>query len=490
MPSGVIALDTVRYVSTRAAGTAHPEPFSEILLSGLAPDGGLFVPETYPRVGPGTLDEWRRLLRAGGYPALAAAVLGLFADDYPADSVRRMTEAAYAEGEFDDPRVVSVDRLGDTDMLVAHLSGGPTAAFKDIAMRLLGELFEFELGRRDSWITVIGATSGDTGSSAEHAMLGRDRVRIAMLTPRGRMTPFQQAQMFSIDDPSVANLAVDGVFDDCQDLVKAVNLDADFKARWHVGAVNSINWGRVVAQVVYYFAAYLDTGAPRVSFAVPTGNFGNILAGHVAREMGLPIDSLILATNENDVLHQFFRDGVYRPRPARQVHETSSPSMDISKASNFERFVADLLGRDGARVGALFGDALSRRGFFDLGATPEFAGLRERFGFVSGGSTHADRVAAIRRLWEDHGVLVDPHTADAVHVAARSGVPGPVLVMETALPCKFASTIEEAVGFPPPVPERFAGLMDAASHVVDLPNDPVAVKAWLEGWLAGGPGEG
>ncbi|MDR1635453.1 MAG: threonine synthase [Bifidobacteriaceae bacterium] len=474
----------MRYVSTRAAG-GEGLPFRDILLSGLAPDGGLYIPRRYPEVSPGRLDQWREVLAGQGYAALAAQVLDLFAPDYPAGETLRLARSAYTTEAFGDPEIVPVDHLEGTRLFLAHLSNGPTAAFKDMAMQLIGPLFEYELEQRDAWMTVLGATSGDTGGAAEHALLGRERLRVAMLTPRGRMTPFQQAQMFSIDDPVVANLAIDGVFDDCQDLVKAVNLDREFKERWRIGAVNSINWARVAAQVVYYFAAYFRSGQDRVSFAVPTGNFGNILAGHVARQMGLPVDRLILATNENNVLDEFFTTGVYRPRASSQTLETSSPSMDISKASNFERFVADLLGRDGERVAHLFGQVLPEDGFFDLSGTPEFAAASERFGFVSGGSTHADRLAAIRRLWRDHQVLVDPHTADAVHLALASGVPGPIIVTETALPVKFAQTIAEAIGAPPPVPARFAGLMDAPRHVTDLPNDAAVLKGWLADWLAG-----
>ncbi|MDR1185900.1 MAG: threonine synthase [Bifidobacteriaceae bacterium] len=494
----------MRYVSTRSTGPdalGTPDhlgvldnldlpKFADILLSGLAPDGGLYLPERYPQVSAAALEAMRDLLDQRGYAALAAQILGLFAPEYPAETLRALTEAAYTAKAFGGPQIVPVDRLQGTNLWIAHLSNGPTAAFKDMAMQLIGQLFEDELERRDTWLTVLGATSGDTGSAAEHALAGRERIKVAMLTPRGRMTPFQQAQMFSIDSPAVANIAIDGVFDDCQDLVKAVNLDAGFKARWHIGAVNSINWARVVAQVVYYFAAYLRSGRERVSFAVPTGNFGNILAGHVAREMGLPVDGLILATNENNVLHEFFVSGVYRPRRPAETVETSSPSMDISKASNFERFVADLLGRDGARVAHLFGEVLPRDGFFDLSATGEFAALRERFGFVSGTSSHADRLATIRRLWREHQVLIDPHTADAVHVALAAPVPGPVIVTETALPVKFAQTIIEATGEPPPVPPRFRGLLEAPRHVTDLPNDPTPLKAWLTEWLEAKPGHG
>ena len=318
-------------------------------------------------------------------------------------------------------------------------------------------------------------------------MLGKPMVSVFMLTPAGRMTPFQQAQMFSLDDPRIINIAVEGVFDDCQDLVKAVSSDLDFKAAHHIGAVNSINWARVVAQVVYYVALYLRaTSEPgqRVSFAVPTGNFGNILAGHIAREMGVPIDALVLATNENDVLDEFFRTGVYRVRSSAETSATSSPSMDISKASNFERFIFDLLGRDAERTADLFGRQLAEQGFFDLSGTPEFASLRSRFGFVSGASSHADRLGTIRATQAGVGVLIDPHTADGVHVARELLAAGepmalPVICLETALPVKFAETITEALGIDVEVPPRFAGLEDLPRHVVALPNDVNALKALL-----------
>ncbi|MFC2640559.1 MAG: threonine synthase [Propionibacterium acidifaciens] len=468
----------MRYLSTRALGADDAKPFCDILLEGLAADGGLFLPEEYPRLDAGTLEQWRGLLAAEGYAALAARVIGLFVDDIPASDLERLTAAAYTGGKFSDPRIVPVSRIGDGPLWLGHLSNGPTAAFKDMAMQLLGELFEYELARRGSWMTIVGATSGDTGSSAEYAMRGREGVAVVMLTPAGRMTPFQQAQMFSLTDANIVNVAVDGVFDDCQDLVKALNADAAFKAEYHLGAVNSINWARLVAQIVYYVSCWLrvtDGPGQEISFAVPTGNFGDICAGHIARSMGLPIRRLILATNENDVLDEFFRTGVYRPRGSEQTWATSSPSMDISKASNFERFIADLYGRDGARVRELFA-AIAEGGSFDISGTPEFEALGARYGFVSGSSTHADRVDAIGRLWREHGVLVDPHTADAVTVAERCAGDEPTVVLETALPVKFAATIEEAIGCRPPVPERFAGIEEGPRRVVDLPNDVEALR--------------
>ncbi|MGC4152256.1 MAG: threonine synthase [Propionicimonas sp.] len=469
----------MRYISTRGLPGDPELGFWDILLEGLAPDGGLYLPREYPQVGQDTLAEWRSLLNEQGYAALAQAVLSLFIDDIPDADLRGICERAYNGEVFSDPAVVPVTDLGD-GLRLAHLSNGPTAAFKDMAMQLLGQLFEYELTRRGTELNILGATSGDTGSAAEYAMRGRKGVRVFMLTPAGRMSPFQQAQMFSIDDPAIVNVAVDGVFDDCQDLVKEVAGDLPFKQRYSLGAVNSINWARLVAQVVYYIAAWLrvtESDDQPVSFCVPTGNFGNICAGHVARMMGLPIRDLVLATNENNVLDEFFRTGVYRVRSASETHQTSSPSMDISKASNFERFVFDLLGRDGTQVRSLFGEELARQGFLDLSEIPEFATLREHYGFVSASSTHANRVATIAATWRRHGVLIDPHTADGVGVAVRFTEPGvPMVVLETALPVKFAATIVEAIGREPDRPAAFEGLEDLPRHVVDLPKDAGALK--------------
>lgn len=474
----------MKYVSTRAAAQSPGATFRDILLEGLAADGGLYVPEFYPQVDAATLTQWRAVLADEGYAGLAHRVLRLFVDDIPSDDLAQICRRAYSVERFGTGEIVPLTPLGDGRIVLAHLSTGPTAAFKDLAMQLLGELFQYELDARHSWLTILGATSGDTGSAAEYAMLGKQRVSVVMLTPAGRMSPFQQAQMFSIDDPGIVNVAVAGVFDDCQDLVKEVNLDADFKAHWHIGAVNSINWGRIVAQVVYYVACWLratTANEQQITVAVPTGNFGNILAGHVARQMGVPIQTLLLVTNENTVLDEFFRTGIYRVRQSAEVYATSSPSMDISKASNFERFVYDLLGRDGDRVSRLFGVDLPVNGRFDLSGTPEFATLRETYGFVSGTSTHADRLVTIARLHDEFGVLIDPHTADAMGVALKriDELTTPVVVLETALPVKFAETITEAIGEPAPVPARFAGLVGEGRHVVSLPNDVEALKALI-----------
>jgi len=474
----------VRYVSTRGIAGSPTASFSDILLEGLAADGGLYVPAEYPQLDSAMLESWRSVLATQGYPALAHRVLSLFVDDIPSDDLLGICQRAYTAEKFASSSIVPVERIGDGPLWLGHLSNGPTAAFKDMAMQLLGELFAYELERRDARLNILGATSGDTGSSAEYAMRGRDRLNVFMLTPAGRMTPFQQAQMFALQDANIHNIALDGVFDDCQDVVKAVNSDAEFKAKYSIGAVNSINWARIVAQVVYYVALWLrvtTSNKQRVSFAVPTGNFGDICAGHIAREMGLPIDTLILATNENNVLHEFFTTGCYRVRASNEVMATSSPSMDIAKASNFERFIFDLLGRDGSRVADLFGRQLPENGYFDLSGTREFGRISERYGFVSGTSSHADRLQTIRGLYFDNGVLIDPHTADGVHVAHEwiGRVTAPIVVLETALPVKFADTIKEAVELDLEIPPRFAGIMDAPRRVVDMPNDVQAVKDFI-----------
>jgi threonine synthase len=477
------------YLSTRG----HPDRkrFCEILLEGLAPDGGLYLPEFYPQVDATTLARWRVVFNqgeTGGYAALAFEVLSLYIDDIPPADLKALCEKTYTEAVYGTPQIVPLKRLeAPTDaqggLCLEALSNGPTLAFKDMAMQLLGNLFEYELGRRGEELNILGATSGDTGSAAEYAMRGKRGVRVFMLSPHGRMSPFQQAQMFSLMDQNIHNIAIEGVFDDCQDIVKNVSNDLDFKRGYKIGTVNSINWARLLAQVVYYFAGYFQatkTDSQKVSFTVPSGNFGNVCAGHVARMMGLPIDTLVVATNENDVLDEFFRTGVYRVRGSADTHETSSPSMDISKASNFERFVFDLLGRDGSRVQALFGEALSRQGRFDLSGDPAFSEAATRYGFVSGKSTHADRLRTIRDTYEQHGVVIDTHTADGVKVAHEHQKPGvPMVVLETALPIKFAETIVEALGRQPERPPQFDGIEALPKRVQVMPADTAAVKAFI-----------
>ena len=456
----------MNYISTR--GQSPAQPFSDILLGGLAPDGGLYLPESYPQVAD-RLASWRTL----SYAELAFEIISLYVDDIPAAALKAICDKTYTAQTYcwsRDPAraadIVPLTTLAPGFHLL-ELSNGPTLAFKDMAMQLLGNLFEYVLDQRNETINILGATSGDTGSAAEYAMRGKHNVRVFMLSPEGKMSAFQRAQMYSLQDANIFNIAVRGMFDDAQDIVKAVSNDAEFKAKYKIGAVNSINWARVMAQVVYYFKGYFEattSDAEKVAFCVPSGNFGNICAGHIARMMGLPIARLVLATNENDVLDEFFRTAVYRPRTTAETHVTSSPSMDISKASNFERFIFDLVGRDAAMVRQLWCE-VDAGGSFDLAGGP-FAARLPSYGFVSGRSLHADRLATIRDVWQRHGIMIDTHTADAVKVAREHGMAGvAMIVLETAQPIKFAETIQEALGREPLRPAGFEGIENLPQKV-------------------------
>ena len=485
----------MHYVSTRATSASaarNPQLFSDILLGGLAPDGGLYLPTEYPQVTGAELDAWRKL----SYAELAYEILRKFATDIPDADLQALTARTYTPEVYRNARAgesaaeitpLRVLEEGERGTLVLQaLSNGPTLAFKDMAMQLLGNLFEYALAKNNDELNIFGATSGDTGSAAEYAMRGKRGVRVFMLSPHKKMSAFQTAQMFSLQDPNIFNIAVEGVFDDCQDLVKAVSNDLSFKARHKIGTVNSINWARVVAQVVYYFRGYLaatTANSQKVSFTVPSGNFGNICAGHIARMMGLPIDKLVAATNENDVLDEFFRTGVYRVRKSSETFHTSSPSMDISKASNFERFVYELVGRDADRTHALF-RKVETHGGFDLSGAPGSDGDEFRqvgkFGFLSGRSTHADRLATIRDVAAKYGIVIDTHTADGVKVAREHMQPGvPMIVLETALAAKFNETIVEALGKDADRPAGFENIEALPQRFVVMPADVDRMKAYI-----------
>ena len=465
----------MRYLSTR--GGARPQAFTEILLEGLAPDGGLFVPEAFPRLSQADLAAMRGM----NYPELAFAILSRFAGDLAPSELRALIERTYTARTFGGEDITPVRKL-EEGLYLLDLSAGPSLAFKDIALQLLGNLFEHVLEARGERLNVLGATSGDTGSSAEYALRGKKNIRVFMLSPHGRMSAFQAAQMYSLQDPNIFNIAVRGVFDDCQDIVKAISRDAEFKAKHRIGAVNSINWTRIAAQAVYYFKAYFavtKSNAEPASFAVPTGNFGNIYAGHVAREMGLPVRRLILATNENDVLDEFFRTGRYRVRKAAEVRATSSPSMDISKSSNFERYVFDLVGRDPKVLKGLW-EKLERDASIELSGTAYFRQVAET-GLVSGSSTHADRLATIRRVWEKYGAMIDTHSADGVKVGLAHREQGvPLVCLQTAQAAKFADAVREATGREPDRPRGFEKLEALPQRVEVMDSDAAAVMRYIE----------
>ncbi len=461
----------MKYISTR--GATGRKTFGEVLLMGLAPDGGLMLPEHYPQIDRATLDKWRGL----GYADLAFEIMRLFATDIPEGDLRAIINRTYTAEAFGNVEITPVRTLSD-GLKIQALSNGPTLAFKDMAMQFLGNAFEYVLKCEGQTLNIVGATSGDTGSAAEYALRGKEGIHVFMMSPKGKMSAFQRAQMYSLQDENIHNIAVDGMFDDCQDIVKAIQNDAAFKEKYRIGTVNSINWGRVMAQVVYYFAGYFkatEGNDETVSFCVPSGNFGNVCAGHIAKQMGLPIRRLMVATNENDVLDEFFKTGSYRPRTAAHTHVTSSPSMDISKASNFERFIFDLTGRDAAEIETLWAEVGAGKGFNLAFALDK---IRNEYGFVSGKSLHRDRLAVIKQVYGQDGELIDPHTADGVKVARELREAGETVVcLETALAAKFADTIREAVGdVEIPRPAKLQGLEDLPQKVRDVPNQAEAVK--------------
>jgi threonine synthase len=471
----------MKYISTR--GNSPAQTFSEILLGGLAPDGGLYLPESYPQFSETDLAAMREM----NYRELAFTILSRFATDIPVEDLRHIIDKTYTADvychvrEGQNPDDITPTLKLEDGLFLLSLSNGPTLAFKDMAMQLLGNLFEYVLDKAGREINILGATSGDTGSSAEYAMRGKHNVRVFMLSPHQKMSRFQTAQMFSLQDENIFNIAIKGVFDDAQDIVKAVSNDHAFKAEHKIGAVNSINWGRVAAQIVYYFKGYFAatrSNAEQVSFAVPSGNFGNVCAGHIARMMGLPIKKLVVATNENDVLDEFFRTGVYRPRAAANTYHTSSPSMDISKASNFERFVYDLVGRDGAKMRELWGQ-VDKGQAVDLNTGGYFAKVGD-YGFVSGASNHAHRMKTIRWVDDEYGVTIDTHTADGLKVALEFREAGvPMVVLETALPAKFEEAIQEALGRAPERPADLAGLENLPQRFEVMDADAEAVKRYI-----------
>lgn len=479
----------MKYLSTR--GQSLEQAFLQILLGGLAPDGGLYLPEEYPRFTFADLESMREM----SYRQLAFNILSLFAPDIPGDRLWNLITRTYAANTFSFGRrdsesfMITPVRELDNELYLLELSNGPTLAFKDVAMQLLGNLFEYTLDQAGQDINILGATSGDTGSAAEYAMRGKKNVRVFMLSPLAGMTRFQQAQMYSLQDANIFNIAVRGVFDECQDIVKAVSNDAGFKAKYRIGAVNSINWARIAAQVVYFFKAYFavagKVGDP-VDFAVPSGNFGDACAGHIARMMGLPIRRLIVATNENDVLEEFFRTGIYRPRKSVDVLHTSSPSMDIAMASNLERVVFDALSRDDFMLRNLYTQIdTSKRGMtgqFDISKlSAAYRRLRD-FGFVSGSCTHADCLATIRMAFTQYGVEVDPHTAVGLKVGLEHRETGvPLICLETALSAKFEDTMVEALNRKPERPAIFDGIENLPKRVVTMDPDVDKVKAFVAG---------
>ena len=444
----------MQYVSTRGATDALR--FQDAVLTGLAPDGGLLVPAHIPDLS-GDLDG----LAALDFVGLAKRILPRFIDDIPPSDLEDLVDAAYRN--FSYPGVVRLEQAGENPVL--ELFHGPTLAFKDVALQLLGQLFDYILKKRGQRLNILGATSGDTGSAAIAGVRGRPAIDIFVMYPHGRISPLQELQMTTVTDQNVHCIAVEGSFDDCQQLMKSIFGDLDFKARYTLGSINSVNWARVLAQIVYYAYASLKLPAP-VSFCVPTGNFGNIFAGYLARRMGFPIHRLILATNENDILSVFFRTGLYR---RGQVHFTISPSMDIQVASNLERFLYYHLGEDPAALHA-FMDAFDRTGEARLAPPGNDV-------FLATAVDTSNTMAAIREIHQETGYVADPHTAVGLAAARRIDVPGTVACLATAHAAKFPEAVNEAVGKPVARHPSLEALKDKPSRRTVLPADIDAVKA-------------
>ena len=470
----------MKYISTR--GKSPELSFCDVLLGGLAPDGGLYLPKKYPKFTENELG----LMRSMSYQDLAFKIFEKFIDDIPSEDLKDIVDKTYTPEVFgynranQDSNDITPSLKLDENLHLLSLSNGPTLAFKDIAMQFLGHIFEYVLRKKNKTLNILGATSGDTGPAAEYAMKGKEGINVFMLSPYGTMSPFQAAQMFSLQDNNIYNIAVKGVFDDCQDIVKAVSNDLHFKENNKIGAVNSINWGRILAQIVYYFKGYFDVTTDNknlVDFTVPTGNFGNICAGHIARMTGLPIRNLVVATNENDVLDEFFKTGNYQPRSSEGTFQTSSPSMDISKASNFERFIFDLLGRDSVQLSSYWKE-VDQGGSFKL-SEDEFD-LISGFGFISSSSQHTNRIKLISNYFERFGIMIDPHTADGIKVALdHIDQDTPMIVLETALPIKFEQSILEATGKKPERPEGLKDIELLKQKLEILDNDVDLIKSFI-----------
>jgi len=449
----------MKYVSTR--GAAPVLGFADVVLAGLANDGGLYVPETWPTLGPVT---------SGSYAELAASVFVPYVgEDIDNATMLRLCNTAYST--FRHPDVVPIVPLEAGHHLM-ELFHGPTLAFKDVALQLLGQLFDHILTQRNEKVTIVGATSGDTGSAAIDGVKNCANINIIILYPHGRVSDVQRKQMTTVDSPNVRTVAIDGTFDDCQDLVKAMFNDAPFREKHNLSAVNSINWARVMAQVVYYFEATRKMGGP-IDVTVPTGNFGNVLSGWIAKQMGAPIRRLIVASNENDILTRFFDS---QSMTITGVHPTLSPSMDIQVSSNFERLLFEMNDRDvGVTAAQLtrFRDKglLVEPDQFEKWIAPTFRASR---------ATDHDTLATIRSVYEDFDMLIDPHTAVGVKVAREFAEEGiPMLTMATAHPAKFPDAVERATGVRPGLPEHLSNLFDLPEFTTQLPNDLATVEAFV-----------
>lgn len=452
----------IKYVSTRGGG--EPQTFEDVLLTGLAPDGGLYVPTEFPQIN-------LKALKGHSYNEIAEAVMFPFVEgSIPRDEFRKMINEAYSG--FRHEKIVPLKHLKDNHYILEQFYG-PTIAFKDVALQILGRLFDYVLKKSGKKITIVGATSGDTGSAAIEGCMHSDRINIFIMYPNGRVSDVQRKQMTTIKAANVFNIAIDGTFDDCQNMVKDLFNDEEFRAEMNLSAVNSINWARIMAQTVYYISSALELGAPEteVTFVVPTGNFGNVLAGYYARQMGLPI-KLVVASNENDILTRFFESGEMR---AAGVVATNSPSMDIEISSNFERYLYDMIGKDGDKLASIM-QRFKNENTFDVEAD-QFAQAKRDFTAQRANQTEV--LDVIETIFAETGYVVDPHTAVGVKAALEHKSAGPIVTLATAHPAKFPDAVEQAMGERPDLPEHLADLFDKEEIMTELPNDLQTVKNFV-----------
>lgn len=457
----------MKYISTR--GGIEPISFKDAVMMGLATDGGLLLPQSIPLLSPEVLDSWQGL----PYRELAFRIISLFADDIPGDDLKRLINHSY--DLFANHEITPVIR--ENGVYILELFHGPTLAFKDVALQLLGNIFEYLLKERGERMNIVGATSGDTGSAAIYGVRGKEKINIFILHPHLKTSPIQARQMTTVLDANVQNIAVNGTFDDCQNIVKALFNDLQFKGKYSLGAVNSINWARVLAQVVYYFYAWFrvtEAGGAKIIFSVPTGNFGDIFAGYVAKRMGLPIKKLLLATNENNILTRFVSGGDYS---LGNVVQTISPSMDIQVASNFERYLYYLFDEEPARVRRAFTEFAGSGRMSFTGA--EMAQVRDDF--ISRSVTEEETLATIASFCRETGYLLDPHTAVGVKAALACGDKDASLIcLATAHPAKFGEAVQKATGVAPPYPEALAGIEKLPTRCAVLDADQAAIRAFIE----------
>ncbi|MFH1317331.1 MAG: threonine synthase [Candidatus Woesearchaeota archaeon] len=464
----------MQYISTR--GGMNPCSFSDVLLMGTASNNGLSVPINIPKFSKPELKEMSKY----SYQELALKILKIFCNDIPENDLKQIINKTFSKKHFTTEEITPVDQTY-TDFYIAHLSEGPTYSFKDLALQLVLPLMEYVLDKQDSFLNIVAATSGDTGSATENPAIGKKRINVIMLTPHNKMSKFQTAQMYTINQPNIFNIAINGVFDTCQFIKKEIDKDSKFKEQYHIGAANSINWARIAAQIIYQFKVYFSikiSSLEPIDIVIPSGNFGHALSAYYARQMGIPFNRIIIATNENNVLNEFFKTGIYKIRKKEDVIPTNSPSMDIAISSNLERLLFHFFNND-EKITKNQMEKLSKTGEIDLNEYPEYKKHLDQSNFSSGESTDIERINVIKRIYEEKNIIIDPHTAAGVKVAFEKKQDIPILCMETAKPFKFNPTIKKAINKPAEMPKKAKEMQNKEQFFTEMEPDIEKVKNFI-----------